>query len=164
MTKNSLQVQLLITLGIISLFVFHEPTQRYAFENSWLLITAIVILFVTLIALACCEGVRRKSPLNYVILLLFTLAQSFMLGVISASFKIEEVFIAIGITAVITFSLTIFAFQTKWDFTTMGKHLIIKMECSQMMGEGHSRGSGKSSQEGGNKLSMTSFVNSPNLN
>lgn len=97
------------------------PTQRWVIANSWLWIVSIVVLFVTLIALACCEGLRRKSPMNFVLLFMFTLAQSFMLGVMSANFEIMEVLLAIGITAVITFSLTIFAFQTKWDFTTMGE-------------------------------------------
>lgn len=34
--------------------------------------------------------------------------------------KMDCKLIILQITAVITFSLTIFAFQTKWDFTTMG--------------------------------------------
>lgn len=111
----------MVTLGIICLFVFHVPTQKWVIANPWLWIVSLVVLFVTLIALACCEGLRRKSPINFILLFAFTLAQSFMLGVMSANFEIFEVLLAIGITAVITFSLTIFAFQTKWDFTTMGK-------------------------------------------
>jgi hypothetical protein len=113
-------------VGFISLFVFHEPTKQYALQNPWMYITSLVVLFVALIALACCENLRRKAPANYILLLLFTLAQSFMLGVISATFLAEEVLLAVGITAIITFSLTIFAFQTKWDFTTMGKRKICR--------------------------------------
>lgn len=33
--------------------------------------------------------------------------------------------LSLQITAIITFSLTIFAFQTKWDFTTMGGVLFV---------------------------------------
>jgi hypothetical protein len=37
-----------------------------------------------------------------------------MMGVISAAYSVQEVFLAIGITTVVTVGLTIFALQTKW--------------------------------------------------
>lgn len=77
-------MQLLITAGFISWFVFHEPTARFVRETQigfWLMIASIVTLFATMIALVCCEGLRRKSPINFILLGVFTLAQSFMLGV-----------------------------------------------------------------------------------
>lgn len=127
----------MITFGVVTLFVFHVPTQQWVLRNTWLWFTSLIVLLVTMIVLACCEGVRRKSPGNFILLFLFTGAMSFMMGVMSANFEIFEVMLAIGvrnsflrstvlqifyfqITVVITFSLTIFAFQTKWDFTTMG--------------------------------------------
>lgn len=78
------------------------------------------VLLVTMITLACCEGVRRKSPLNFIVLGIFTLAESFMLGVISSTYNGQEVFLAVGITAAVCLGLTLFAFQTKIDFTVMG--------------------------------------------
>jgi hypothetical protein len=39
---------------------------------------------------------------------------------ISRSFQVDAVLMAIGICAAVTFALTIFAFQTKYDFTTCG--------------------------------------------
>lgn len=92
-----LQVQLLITLGFICLFVFHEPTALWVRRNTWLWFTSLIVLIVTMIVLACCEGVRRKSPGNFILLGLFTLAQSFMLGVVSANFERFEVLLAIGV-------------------------------------------------------------------
>lgn len=52
---------------------------------------AIIILFVTLIALACCEGVRRSFPMNFIFLGLFTLAQTFMLGTMTARVPADTV-------------------------------------------------------------------------
>lgn len=41
---------------------------------------------------------------------------------------------AVGITAVVCFSLTIFAFQTKWDFTVMGGVLFVAVIILMLLG------------------------------
>ena len=40
---------------------------------------------------ACCTSVRRKAPMNFIFLGLFTAAQSFLLGTAASSFQREEV-------------------------------------------------------------------------
>jgi hypothetical protein len=35
-------------------------------------------------------------------------------------FQVDAVLIAVGITAGVSLALTLFAFQTKWDFTACG--------------------------------------------
>lgn len=57
-----------------------------------------------------------------------------MMGVMSANFEVMEVLLAVGITAVVTLSLTIFAFQTKWDFTTMGGVLFVSVIVLMILG------------------------------
>lgn len=74
-------------------------------------------MFVTLIMLSCCENIRRTTPHNYVALMVFTFAESFLVGIISSMYKGNVVLMAVLITAVICFALTLFAFQTKIDFT-----------------------------------------------
>lgn len=77
-----------------------------------------------MISMACCESVRRKTPLNFIFLFLFTLAESFLLGMIAGQYKAEEVLMAVGITAAVSLGLTIFALQTKYDFTMCGGVLV----------------------------------------
>ena len=43
-----------------------------------------------------------------------------MLGSVSSFYETDAVLMAAGITAGVTVGLTLFAFQTKWDFTTCG--------------------------------------------
>ncbi|XP_045766790.1 protein lifeguard 1-like [Maniola jurtina] len=119
-----LMCQLLITMGCISLFLFHEPTQQFVKDNPYLLWIAIVVLVVCLISMACCTEVRRTAPMNFIFLTLFTLAQSFLLGVITSAYNVSEVMMAVGITAAVCLGLTLFAFQTKFDFTMMGGALV----------------------------------------
>lgn len=119
-----LSVQLLISLCFIAIFVYHEPTKLWVRQHGYLMWVALAVVFVTMIAMACCESVRRTFPMNFIFLALFTFAQSFMLGVISSIHAHDTVLMAVGITAAVCFALTIFAFQSKWDFTVCGGNSI----------------------------------------
>jgi len=77
-----------------------------------------------MIAMACCEGVRRKTPLNFIFLFLFTVAESFLLGMVAGQYEAYEVLMAVGITAAVALGLALFALQTKYDFTMCGGVLV----------------------------------------
>ncbi|CAF3910327.1 unnamed protein product, partial [Rotaria sordida] len=47
-----------------------------------------------------------------------TLSMGYMLGMISAYYKVESVLIAVGITTFVCLGITLFSFQTKYDFTS----------------------------------------------
>ncbi|XP_054707256.1 protein lifeguard 1-like isoform X2 [Uloborus diversus] len=122
-----LMAQLAITVAFICLFLFSEPVMKYTMEHTEMLIIAVVLSFVLIIAMSCCSNVRRTYPLNMICLFLFTIVESFMLGTIAGSYKVDEVLWAVGICAVICLGLTIFAFQTKYDFTMMGGMLFVTL-------------------------------------
>jgi len=77
----------------------------------------------------CKPDLMRRSPTNYILLTIFTMAESVVVGFISAGYTQESVLIALGLTALIVVSLTIFACQTKYDFTGMGPYLFCAMIC-----------------------------------
>lgn len=115
-----LTLQLSVTVGFIFLFGYHEPTRQFVSHHFEVAIIALVLMLVTVITLSCCEGVRRQAPTNFIVLGLFTLAESYLVGMSTLRFAREDVLIALGLTTAVTLALTIFAFQTKWDFTMMG--------------------------------------------
>merc|ERR1711997_752417 len=86
-------------------------------------IVSYVIFFITYIAIACCESVRRKSPGNMIAMAIFTLALSVWVASIAIYHDVYWVFMAIGITAALCLGLTLFSFQTKIDFTGWGLYL-----------------------------------------
>ena len=103
----------------------------------WVYYSSMGVSLVCIISLACCTDVRRKFPLNFIFLGIFTLCEGLMLGTISSFYDVGElrktrsfdfntwgsldaVLIAVGITAAVTLALTIFALQTKIDFTVCG--------------------------------------------
>ncbi|KAK2586924.1 hypothetical protein KPH14_009854 [Odynerus spinipes] len=118
-----LMCQLVITVSLIAIFLYHKPTQMWVQRHQevfWICFATTIIL---IICMACCSNVRRKAPLNFVFLFLFTIAEGFLLAMAASTYKSEEVLMAVGITAAVCLALTIFAFQTKWDFT--GFHSIL---------------------------------------
>ncbi|KAH9498725.1 Protein lifeguard 2 [Bulinus truncatus] len=109
--------QLLVTFGFICLFIFVTPIKKWVQKNLWFYICAYVLFLVLYITLVCCPNVRRKYPSNFICLGLFTLVFSYMTATISSFHSTEIVLIAAGITAAICLSISLFAIQTKIDFT-----------------------------------------------
>jgi len=94
--------------------------KAYVRVNRWPYYASMGVMFACLISMACCESVRRKTPTNFIFLTVFTFCEGVMLGTISSFYDVEAVLIAVGITAGVTLALTLFAFQTKIDFTACG--------------------------------------------
>ena len=76
-------------------------------------------------ALACYKKIARNVPLNYILLLVFTLTECYMVSFITGLTDPATVLMAGGLTAAITISLTVYAFTTKTDFTTCGAFLFV---------------------------------------
>ncbi|CAH3179216.1 unnamed protein product [Porites lobata] len=115
-----LMLQLLTTVGAICLFVFHEGVKDFVQDNWGMYISAYVVFIVLYIVLVCCEGVRRSYPANVIMLTLFTISLSYLVGVISSFHSTNIVLIMMGVTTLVCASVMIFACQTKYDFTTWG--------------------------------------------
>ncbi|KAG8197869.1 hypothetical protein JTE90_024268 [Oedothorax gibbosus] len=120
-----LMMQLAITTAFISLFLFEPNIKRYSREHSEMFWIALVFTIVLLIALSCCEKVRRSFPANFICLFLFTFFESFLLGAAASRYDTEAVLIAAGICTVVCLGLTLFAFQTKIDFTVCSGFLMV---------------------------------------
>ncbi|KPP71399.1 protein lifeguard 3-like, partial [Scleropages formosus] len=115
-----LATQLLITLGIVAVFVFVEPVHFFVVRNPTVYYASYGVLLTTYVALLCCEGPRRRYPWNFILLTIFTLALSYMTGTLSSYYDTKAVFLALGITVVVCVVVTLFSFQTKVDLTSCG--------------------------------------------
>ncbi|UJR34090.1 hypothetical protein I4U23_021500 [Adineta vaga] len=115
-----LMIQLLVTFGIIAIFHFTPEIRRYVRSpgGQWAYWSSYGVFVVTYLALACCKSVGRRFPVNLILLSLLTLSMAYMMGMISAYYDIQSVFIAVGITSFVCLGVTLFSFQTKFDFTS----------------------------------------------
>jgi FtsH-binding integral membrane protein len=73
--------------------------------------------------ISCNPAVMKKVPTNYIILLVFTVLESVLVGVICCAYQTQSVVLAFGVTMAIFLGLTAYAFTTKNDFTGMGGYL-----------------------------------------
>ncbi|KAF7708116.1 protein lifeguard 1 [Silurus meridionalis] len=115
----TLMIQLLITVGIICAFLYWNTLKIWVIRTSWFSYAMMGATLFLVIVLSCCGDVRRKVPLNFFFLGLFTVAEGMLLGSITVFFRAEAVLWAVGATALVSFSLSVFAMQSKWDFTTV---------------------------------------------
>lgn len=115
----TLMVQLLVTVGIICACLYWTTLRVWLLVTPWFMYGMMVTTIVLVLFMACCIDLRRKVPLNFIALGLFTIAEGLMLGSLAAYFSADAVMWAVGATAVVSLSLTIFSLQTKWDFTGM---------------------------------------------
>lgn len=72
-------------------FVHHDGTREFAMRNDWIFVVSIVLVFVTIISLSCCEGVRRTAPSNLVFLALFTIGESVLVGYSTLNYNKDTV-------------------------------------------------------------------------
>ena len=101
--------QLTVTVGFIALFVFVSKVSVYSKNHPEMMWTAFALSIVLLIALACFGDFRRRWPLYIILLGLFTICESFMLGTIASFYDVK--FNSIFDACVIRLIIIIFVFQ-----------------------------------------------------
>jgi protein lifeguard len=93
-------------------------------EQNWgFLLLAIFVVIGTEIALICVRPLARKVPINFILLAIFTFAESYMVSYISSYYAADNsdtVIMAGAGTVLITLACTLYACTTKTDFTMMG--------------------------------------------
>jgi len=112
-----LMVQLAITVGIICLFMFCKPIHEWIQATPVFYYVSYVVFVATYIILACIPAARRSYTWNFICLLIFTLALSYMTGTICSFYSNTIVLYAMAITAAVTLAISLFAIQTRIDFT-----------------------------------------------
>lgn len=120
--------QLLVTFGIVCIFVYVPTVNNFVRSNSWLYYCSYALFIVMYFVLACCSNVRRKYPGNIIALAAFTLCLSYMAGTIASYYggnAGHSVLICMGICAGVTLGVSLFAIQTRFDFTSCGGLLFV---------------------------------------
>uniref|UniRef100_A0A3Q3JLB3 Glutamate receptor, ionotropic, N-methyl D-aspartate-associated protein 1a (glutamate binding) n=1 Tax=Monopterus albus TaxID=43700 RepID=A0A3Q3JLB3_MONAL len=108
---------LLVTFSIVAIFTFVHEAKYFVRRHPWTYYVSYAVFFIVLIVLSCCGDFCRKHLWNLVALSILTLSLCYMVGMI-ASFYNTETVIAVGITAVVCFTVVLFSLQSKYDFTS----------------------------------------------
>lgn len=117
--------QLLFTLVFVTIFTLVESVKIFVTKYQWIYYVAYAVFIVTYFVLICVKKVRRTVPWNFICLFIFTAAFTYMTAMIAAYHKTYIVLIALAITVLVCVGVTIFAIQTKIDFTVCSGVLFV---------------------------------------
>ncbi|CAL1706670.1 unnamed protein product [Somion occarium] len=113
-------IQILATCIVGGALSQSDATIAWVQTHLW---SFYVPLFGTLINIFLLYWKRHSHPLNFILLGTFTLMEAFTLGVMTAFFNEVVVLQALLITLGVFLGLTLFTFQSKYDFSGMGPWL-----------------------------------------
>lgn len=85
--------------------------------NAWLTMLAMAASFGIILVLSFSESARHSHPTNLVLMTAFTVAEGICVGAITSQYQMQAIVLAAAMTAVITVGLTLYALNTKKDFT-----------------------------------------------
>jgi protein lifeguard len=118
--------QLAVTaLWIAVVSANRETMVAFLAKRVELLVLAIVGQLVTLYALGCYKEIARSVPLNYCLLGVFTICMSYLSSFTTVQFDPKLVLAAGVITAGMVLGLTVYAIQTKDDYTHLGAFMFL---------------------------------------
>ncbi|EAR90404.1 inhibitor of apoptosis-promoting Bax1 protein (macronuclear) [Tetrahymena thermophila SB210] len=123
--------QLLVTsiFSALSMYVIHF--QSFQVEYYALLFVALGLIIITQISVFASRNAARKVPLNYILLLLFTISWAYLVSFLCGGFSINQdgtynernqtiIFLSVIVTFSIVLSLTFLAHATSIDFQFKG--------------------------------------------
>lgn len=118
-----LLTQLALTAAVGCVFTMHVGVRQWVISSGLPLILGTAVVAVALlIALLCVPSINQRYPLNYILLGIFTLCESVGIGGACAAVATrvgpDVVAQALALCAVMVLGLTVFAFQTKYDFVS----------------------------------------------
>lgn len=129
-------LQLMGTVAVVLPFIFVEDLQRFSRKYPAAMFIGTVLAFGSLIALSCGpERWRRKSPINLILLAVFTLGMGFTLGIaVGVQPKVSALALALGVTAGVVLLVTLLAFFVKIDLTRFGGFLLMALLAFVLLG------------------------------
>lgn len=120
-----LAVQLSITAAAVAYSCLSPGFPVFAKSHMYLYVVAFAVSLITLYSLVCYPELSRSVPTNYILLFLFTFAESYLVANMTMLFTPTTVLLASLLTAAIVIALTIYAFKTETDFTYAGGALFV---------------------------------------
>ena len=120
-----LSIQLLTTAIFSLLTIKFSFIQQFMLNHILISNIMLILTFILPFLIVCNISLMNKIPYNYLILFLFTFAESYLIAFICAFTKGNLVFIAALMTFIMVLSLTYYAYTTENDMTTQGTTLFI---------------------------------------
>ena len=113
-------VQLLLTTFMSSISFFSDSYRQWIQGNFWLLLVSV---FGALGFMLVTYWKRKSYPANLLFLTGFTILEAYSVSVVTSLYEANSVVLALVLTLGIFVALTLFACQSKYDFTNWMPYL-----------------------------------------
>ncbi|PGH36627.1 hypothetical protein GX50_00489 [[Emmonsia] crescens] len=110
-----LSVQLLLTTVLSSVSFFSDSYRIWIQSHSWLMLVSVIS---ALVFMGLTYWKRKSYPSNLIFLGAFTALEAYAISVVTSFYDARIVIQALVLTLGIFVALTLFACQTKYDFTS----------------------------------------------
>jgi len=112
--------QLTLTTVICALPFYMNGFREFQLIYWPLLLVSFIGVFAISILFMCVRSLSKQTPINYILLTLFTLFEAYTVSFVCSFTDPQIVILAFACTAGVTIALTIYAFTTPTDFTCLG--------------------------------------------
>ena len=99
----------MVTVAAVATTKIFPGVAKFMKAHMWLEIVAMVVGFVLLIFVLCAKKLRRKVPLNYILLFSFTIVWSYMVAGFTNWFSVDKILASAGLTLAMFIGLTVFS-------------------------------------------------------
>jgi len=112
--------QLLLVIAMSLMAIFIKPLNDFLNNVHYFFILWIIATVVELASLITLFFVRHKSPLNLIVLFIFTVSSGYFVAFLSAVYDLTVILEAFFITTIIVSSLILYTMITRTDFHFLG--------------------------------------------
>ena len=101
-----------------SSIILNEELKDWVLENKWLLWVSFIILLIVAISMLCFIEASQRYPINYIILLIFTICFGYIVSVACAKYEPNTVLATALMTMGITIALSLYAVfsRVEWEY------------------------------------------------
>ncbi len=124
--------QLLLTVLLCGLSMSSKSFSTFQLEHSGLFYLSLILSIVLPFVIVCFQETMKRVPHNYIILGVFTLAESYLVSFICGISNPSLVFMAAFMTFAMVIALTVYAMTTQSDITMQGGAIFIA-SCALLM-------------------------------
>jgi len=125
--------QLLTTFAMSFYAITNESFYLFQMSNTGLFMFTAMLSICILIILSCFSSISRNYPMNFILLGLFTLCESYTVSAIVGSYHEKTVLMALFLTGSVVAALTIYSLKTKREIGYFSG-LIVMGSCATLVG------------------------------
>jgi len=120
-----LSIQLAFTALMVGIVIGVKTLRDGIRKAYYVVFIALILMFILLILIFCGRKLAKTYPWNYIALASFTIFETYILAFICSNYSPLSVLAAAVMALGVTLALTVYAFKTKKDFTTMGGFITV---------------------------------------